>query len=316
MTKLGVIMDPIEQVHFSKDSTLALLFEASRRGWSIHYMQQKDLCLRDHQVFGNMHLLTLFENKQPWFKISDQTLHPLSELDVVLMRKDPPVDMNYIYATQLLEIAEKQGVKIFNRPASLRDCNEKIFANWFPDCCPPTLISTDAFAIKSFLKEQKEIVVKPVDAMGGYGIFRIQAQELNTNVILEMLTERGTRPIIAQRYLPEIQAGDKRVLMIDGQPIDAALARIPAPNETRGNLAAGGTGVPVPLSKRDHMICEQVGPVLREKGLLFVGLDIIGDYLTEINVTSPTCIRELEKATPLKISAAFLDALERKIVVK
>lgn len=312
--KLGVIMDPIETVHFSKDSTLALLFEATHRGWSIYYMEQKDLMLQSGQVLGRMQLIELFQDQQPWLKRIKQELVPLNKLDVILMRTDPPVDMAYIYTTQLLEIAEKQGAKVFNRPSSLRDVNEKIFANWFPHCCPPTLISADRQEIKAFLKEQNEIIVKPLGGMGGQGVFRISQSELNTNVILEMLTAYGQQLIVAQQYLPEIQSGDKRVLMINGKPIDYALARIPSPGETRGNLAAGGKGVPILLGKRERFICEQVGPVLREKGLFFVGLDIIGDYLTEINVTSPTCIRELEKETPLKISRAVLDALENVII--
>jgi glutathione synthase len=315
MIKLGVVMDPIETVHFSKDSTVALLFEAAKRGWLIYYMQQKNLQLRGGKVFAEACWLTLFENQQPWFAKSNKSVVALTDLDCILMRKDPPVDMAYVYATQLLEIAEKQGAKIYNRPSALRDFNEKILANWFPDCCPPTLVSADCSAIKAFLKEQGEIILKPLDGMGGQGIFHIQQCALNINVILEMLTARGERLIVAQRYLPEIQAGDKRVLMVDGQPMEYALARIPALGETRGNLAAGGKGVVVPLSKRDHFICAQIGPFLKENGLLFVGVDIIGDYLTEINITSPTCIRELEKATSLKISEAFLDVLEREIML-
>lgn len=313
MIKLGVIMDPLDTLHFSKDSTLAILFEATRRGWSIDYIQQSNLLLRNGQVSAKMQRLTLFQNKTPWFQLEEETEVALNALDVILMRKDPPVDMDYIYATQLLEIAEKQGAVVFNKPASLRDANEKIFATWFPDCCPPTLISADAFAIKAFLQEQGDIVVKPLNGMGGEGIFRVKQDEINLNVILETLTDRGRHCIMAQRYLPEIQAGDKRVLMIDGEPVDYALARIPAKGETRGNLAAGGTGIPIPLGKRERFICEQVASVLREKGLLFVGLDIIGDYLTEINVTSPTCIRELEKETSMKVSERLLDVLEGKI---
>ena len=314
MIKLGVIMDAIETVNFSKDSTLALLFEAAKRGWVLYYIQQKDLQLRDGKVFAKSCLLTLFENQQPWFQKSNKALMALTDLDVILMRKDPPVNMAYIYATQLLEIAEKQGVKIYNRPSALRDCNEKIVANAFPQCCPPTLISADILSIKAFLKEQGEIIVKPLDGMGGQGVFHIQQDGLNLNVILEMLTQCGEHPIVAQRYLPEIKAGDKRVLMVDGQPMEYALARIPAQGETRGNLAAGGKGIVVPLSTRDRFICGEIGSLLKEKGLLFVGVDIIGDYLTEINVTSPTCIRELEKATSLKISEAFLNVLEREVV--
>jgi glutathione synthase len=311
MIKLAVIMDPIETTNLSKDSTVAILFEAARRGWLLYYLQQKDLLLRDGKVLAHTQALHLFEKNEKWFQLGEKETLALSAFDFVFMRKDPPVDSNYIYATQLLDIAEKQGAVVFNRPSSLRDANEKIFATWFPHCCPPTLITAHIHEIKTFLAEEKEIVVKPLYGMGGEGIFRITPQELNLNVILETLTKKETCMIIAQRYLPEIKAGDKRVLMIDGYPIEYALARIPPPGETRGNLAVGGKGVAMLLSKREKWLCEQVGPVLREKGLIFVGLDIIGDYITEINVTSPTCIRELEKETPLKISQQFLDVLER-----
>lgn len=313
MVKLAVIMDPIETVHFSKDSTLAICFEAARRGWDLYYIQQKDLLLRDQKVSAKAHKLNLFEKTDKWFQLEEKEIYALNFFDAVLMRKDPPVDMDYLYATQLLEIAEQQGAKVFNKPATLRDANEKIFANWFPDCTPPTLITSDVAEIKYFLVQQKEIVVKPLYGMGGEGIFRINAQEVNLNVILEMLTHHGKKLIVAQRYLPEIKDGDKRILMIDGHPIDYALARIPAEGETRGNLAAGGKGVPIPLGKREKWLCEKVAPIFREKGLLLVGLDVIGDYITEINVTSPTCIRELEKDTPLKISEKFLDILELKL---
>lgn len=306
-------MDPIEIVHFSKDSTLAICFEASRRGWDLYYIQQKDLLLQERQVSAKAHKLNLFENSTNWFQLEEKEVYALNFFDAVLMRKDPPVDMDYLYATQLLEIAEQQGAKVFNKPAALRDANEKIFANWFPDCTPPTLITSDVAEIKDFLVQQKEIVVKPLYGMGGEGIFRINAAELNLNVILEMLTHHGKKLIVAQRYLPEIKDGDKRILMIDGYPVDYALARIPAEGETRGNLAVGGTGIVIPLSQRDKWLCEKVGPTFREKGLLLVGLDVIGDYITEINVTSPTCIRELEKDTPLKISEKFLDVLETKL---
>lgn len=306
-------MDPLNTLHFSKDSTLAILFEAIHRGWLVYYIQQSNLLSRNGQISAKVQKLHLFHNKNPWFQLEQEFELTLNSLDMILMRKDPPVDMNYIYATQLLDMAEKQGAVIFNKPSALRDANEKIFANWFPDCCPPTLIGSDSLAIKSFLKEQKEIILKPVDGMGGQGIFRIKQNELNLNVILETLTQYGNRPIIAQRYLPEIQAGDKRVLVIDGHPIDYALARIPAKGETRGNLAAGGKGIPIPLGKKERLLCKKISPILKEKGLFFVGLDIIGDYLTEINVTSPTCIRELEKETPLKISQTLLDSLEKKI---
>lgn len=312
MFKLGVITDPIETLNVNKDSSLAIMREASRRGWSLYYMQQKNLLLRDGKVFAKAQSVHLFEKAEQWFQLGEKQVYALDVFDVVLMRKDPPVDVDYLYATLLLDIAEKQGAFVVNKPAMLRDANEKIFASWFPHCCPPTIITADIEELKLFLTQQDEIVLKPLYGMGGESIFRLSQQEVNLNVILEIMTQKGKRMIVAQRYLPEIKAGDKRVLMIDGYPIDYALARIPAPGETRGNLAAGAKGEPVPLNERDRWLCEQVGPVLREKGLIFVGVDIIGDYITEINVTSPTCICELEKGTPLKISQQLLDVLESK----
>lgn len=308
--RIGVIMDEIETLHFSKDSTLAILFAAAKRDYTIFYIQQKDLCLVKGEVCATMQRLHLFPDKMLWFHCDEAIVQPLNTLNATLMRKDPPVDMDYIYATQLLDLAVKQGEKVFNHPTALRRFNEKIFATWFPHCCPPTVITADAPLIKAFLKEQQEIVLKPLNGMGGQGIFRIQSNESNLNVIIETLTNYGQHAIMAQRYLPEIAAGDKRVLLVDGIPMDYALARIPRAGETRGNLAAGGKAVAMPLSQREHFICEQIAPVLKEQGLLFVGVDIIGDYLTEINITSPTCICELEQQTPLKISEKLLDVLE------
>ncbi len=311
--QLGVVMDPIGSIKAYKDSTLAMLLEAQARGWTIRYMEQGDLFLRDGQALARQRGLKLFDDAKHWFEWGEETTGPLSALDIILMRKDPPFDMEYIYTTYLLERAEDAGVLVTNKPRSLRDANEKLFTAWFPQCTPPTLVTRAAEQIRGFLAEHDDIVIKPLGGMGGESVFRLRRGDPNTNVAIETLTARESHYAMAQRFLPEITQGDKRILLVDGEPIPYALARIPAPGETRGNLAAGGTGVGVPLSERDHWICAQVGPVLREKGLLFVGLDVIGDYLTEINVTSPTCIRELERLYNLHISARIMDALASRL---
>lgn len=313
MIKLGVVMDPIGSIQLYKDSTYAMLLEAQARGWQIHYMEQSDIFLRDGSSHARMRGLTLYEDEQRWFDLGEETTQALSVLDVILMRKDPPFNMEYIYSTYLLELAEAQNVLVINKPQSLRDANEKLFAAWFPQCIPPTLVSSQARHLRAFLDEHGDIVLKPLDGMGGASVFRASHQDPNVAVIIETLTRNGSRSIMAQRFVPEIRHGDKRVLMVDGEPVPYALARIPATGEFRGNLAAGARGKGVPLSERDRWICSQVGPTLREKGLLFVGLDVIGDYLTEINVTSPTCIRELDKLYGLNISAGLLDVVERKL---
>lgn len=310
--KLGVIMDPIESIHIQKDSTFAMLLEAQKRGWPIFYMEQKDLWVRDGVVLAHMRELIVKDDPLQWFHLGAVQECPLSELDVLLMRKDPPVDAHYIYTTQLLELAEKAGVLVVNKPQALRDFNEKLFTTWFPQCCPPCVITHSSSVVKTFLAEQDDIICKPLDGMGGASIFRLRVGDPNINVVLEMLTHHDTQLMLAQRYLPEIKNGDKRILMIDGKPVPYALARMAATGETRANLAAGGHGVGVVLTERDYWICEQVGPTLREKGLLFVGLDVIGDYLTEINITSPTCIRELDRAFDLNISGQLLDVLLAK----
>ncbi|MBL4647631.1 MAG: glutathione synthase, partial [Gammaproteobacteria bacterium] len=281
--KLGIIMDPIETIKPHKDTSLAMLLEAQRRGWQIYYMQQTDLFIQDHTPHGYMHLLTVQDDKNHWFNVANSKTLALTELDVILMRKDPPVDMSYINTTHLLELAEKKQVLVVNSPQALRDVNEKLFTTWFPQCCPAMLVSNNIAALKKFAEQQQTIVIKPVDGMGGAGVFRLQHNDANLTSALELLTNKGKILIIAQQFIPEIAQGDKRILLINGKPIPYALARIPAPGETRGNLAAGGKGIAVKLTERDHWICQQVGPTLKEKGLLFVGLDVIGDYLTEIN---------------------------------
>lgn len=310
---LGVVMDPISSITPHKDSTLAMLLAAQGRGWTLYYMEQGHLSQRDGISQAKMYPVEVFDDAHTWYSLGDPVTQPLSKLDVILMRKDPPFDMEYIYTTYLLEQAESVGTLVVNRPASLRDANEKLFATQFPQCTPPTLVTRRTDELLSFLAEYQSLVLKPLEGMGGSSIFKVTQGDLNTSVIIETLTEYGSRYIMAQGFIPEINQGDKRILLIDGEPVPYALARIPARGELRGNLAAGGRGQGIELSERDFWICEQVRPVLREKGLLFVGLDVIGNYLTEINITSPTCIRELDKLYGLDIGCQLMDAIENKL---
>src|SRR5690606_20836401 len=304
--RLGIVMDPIAQINFKKDSSLAMLLAAQARGWSLFYMEQRDLYSNAGQARARMRPLQVFNDPQRWFALDAEQDAPLAELDVILMRKDPPFDNEFVYSTYLLEQAEREGVLVVNRPQSLRDCNEKLFATQFPHCMPPTLVSRRPDILREFADAQRDIILKPLDGMGGSSIFRHRAGDPNLSVILETLTAHGTQQCMAQGYLPAISEGDKRILMINGEPVPYCLARIPAQGETRGNLAAGGRGEARPLSDRDRWIATQVGPVLREKGLLFVGLDVIGDFLTEINVTSPTCIREIDSAFDTRIGERLM----------
>ena len=306
-------MDPIGSIKPAKDTTLAMLLAAQARGWTLHYLEQPDLYLRDGEARGRTRQLNVRNTAQDWFSFGEERDLGLGSLDVILMRKDPPFDMEYIYSTYLLERAEQAGALIVNRPQALRDANEKAYTAWFPQCCPPTLMTRDMSRIRDFLAAHGKIVVKPLEGMGGTLVFVLAKSDPNLSVVLETLTERGSRLTIAQKYLPEISEGDKRILLIDGQPVPYALARIPAPGESRGNLAAGGSGVGVPLTARDRWICTQVAAALRDKGLLFVGLDVIGDYLTEINVTSPTCARELDKLYGLDIADQFMAVIAHKL---
>jgi len=312
-TNIGVVMDPIGSIKYHKDSTLAMLLAAAHRGWRLHYMEMDDLYLDQGTAYGNMRPLQVFEDEQCWYQLDESRSRPLHELDVILMRKDPPFDMEYIYASYILEQAERQGTLVVNRPQSLRDANEKVFTARFPRCTPPTLITRNAGQLRDFIREHGETILKPLEGMGGASIFKTAPADPNTSVIIETLTDHGRRYAMAQRFIPEIRDGDKRILLIDGEPVPYALARVPAKGELRGNLAAGGTGVGVELSVRDRWICDQVADTLREMGLLFVGLDVIGDYLTEINVTSPTCIRELDKQYGLDIGGQLMDAIEKRI---
>jgi len=311
--RLGIVMDPIASISYKKDSSLAMLLAAQERGWELFYMEQKDLYLGAGQARGQMRPLKVFANPDKWFELEAEQDSALAELDVILMRKDPPFDLEFVYSTYLLEQAESEGVLVVNRPQSLRDCNEKLFATRFPQCMAPTLVSRRADILREFAATHGDVILKPLDGMGGASVFRHRPGDPNLSVILETLTQHGHQQIMAQAFLPEIKDGDKRILMIDGEPVPYCLARIPASGETRGNLAAGGRGEARPLTDRDRWIAAQVGPSLREKGLLFVGLDVIGDYLTEINVTSPTCIREIDAAYNTNIGGQLMDAIDRQL---
>ncbi len=311
MTRLAVIMDPIEGISPEKDSTLDMLLAAQARGWSLDYLQQRDLSVVDGRLQGRMSALTVRDDSDDWFELAAPRQAWLDEIDILLMRKDPPFDMEYIYTTHLLDLAESSGVLVVNRPQSLRDTNEKLATMRFPQCTPPSLVSRDGPDIRDFLERHGDIIVKPLDGMGGASIFRLTVDDPNVGVIIETMTDHGQRFTLVQRYIPEItDSGDKRILMIDGEPVPFALARMPTPGETRANLAAGGRGVARPLTERDRWICAEVGPWLRERGLLFVGLDVIGDYLTEINVTSPTCIREIDRQCGTAISEQLMARIE------
>ncbi|AQT61316.1 glutathione synthase [Cellvibrio sp. PSBB023] len=311
---LGVVMDPIADITFYKDTTLALLLAAQERGWDLHYMEQKDLYLLQGEARASTRNLFVADNGDSWYELGLQEDKKLGDLDVILMRKDPPFDNEYIYSTYILEAAQQQGALVVNDPRSLRDCNEKIFATQFPQCCPPVLVSRDMLRLRDFHKQYGDVIFKPLDGMGGSRIFRCRQDDPNVGVILETLTEFSQQLIMAQRYIPAISEGDKRILVVDGEAVPYCLARIPAQGETRGNLAAGGRGVAQPLTEKDLWIVSQVAPTLKAKGLMFVGLDVIGEYLTEINVTSPTCAREIDKAYNTGIGSRLIDAIERKLV--
>jgi len=311
--KLGIVMDPIESVKPWKDSSFAMLLEAQNRGWEIYYMTTSDVYMDNSVSYANYHLLQIKDDNQDWFKKIESGVCRLDELNVLLMRKDPPFDLEYIYCTYMLEQAEENGTLIVNKAASLRDCNEKLFTRYFPQCCVESRVSKNPQRLIEFIDQYQDVIVKPLDGMGGQSIFRVQKGDKNTNVILETVTRFGTSQTMAQRYIPEISAGDKRILLIDGKAVPYALARLPAAGENRGNIAAGATTQGQPLSERDQWLCEQIGPTLRDKGLIFVGIDVIGDYITEINITSPTCIRELDRDFDLNISAGLFNCIDQLI---
>ena len=310
---LGIVMDPIESINPKKDSTFAMMLAAAKRGWRISVMTLGDLSLNKDVLELNYQTITVRDDPKDYFQSAGFSKGDATVFDLILMRKDPPFDMAFVYATYLLDFAERAGTPVFNRPSSIRDCNEKLFALQFPNCVPEVIVTSNPEELRAFHDDYQDIILKPLDGMGGQSIFRVTTKDTNRNVIIETLTEMGTRKIMAQRFIPEIKEGDTRILLINGEPVPHGLARIPSAGETRGNLAAGGSGVARPLTDRDRWICNEVGPTLREKGLLFVGIDVIGDYLTEINVTCPTCIRELDASEGLDIAGDYLDHLEGQI---
>jgi glutathione synthase len=309
--RLAVVMDPIESIKIVKDSTFAMLLEAQRRGWALHYVVPGSLGFRGGVAGGRLAALSVKDDKAGWFQLGEATWRPLAEMDQVLMRKDPPVDADFLHDTQVLSAAQRQGAAVTNDPAGLLELNEKLAALMFPACIPPTLVSREAAEFKAFAAEHGEVVLKTLDGMGGRSIFRSRHGDPNFNVILETLTADGRHLAMAQRYLPEIADGDKRVLLVDGEPVSHCLARIPQGTEFRGNLAAGGRGEVRPLTERDREIAAIVGPEMKRRGMRFVGLDVIGGHLTEVNVTSPTCIREIDAGAGLNIAGTLFDALER-----
>ncbi|GAA5524311.1 glutathione synthetase [Microbulbifer aestuariivivens] len=313
---LGVVMDPIANINFKKDTTLALLLAAQHSGFTLYYFEQSDLYLDGGKAMGSGRPLQVFNDPEHWYALGARAPMPLGELDSIIMRVDPPFDNEYVYSTYILEAAEVEGALVVNKPQSLRDCNEKIFATRFPQCCPPLIVSRDMARLRAFHASHQDVIFKPLDGMGGSGIFHCKPDGANLGAILEMLTEHGRKQIMGQRYIPEIKQGDKRILVVDGEAVPYCLARIPEAGETRGNLAAGGRGEARPLTDRDRWIVEQVAPTLKEKGLLFVGLDVIGDYLTEINVTSPTCAREIDAAFNTDIGALLMSAITQRLAQK
>jgi glutathione synthase len=309
--RTGVVMDPVSGINIKKDSTFAMLLEAQRRGHDIQYMEPADLYVEDGRPLASMRNISVRDDPGDWFTLGERQVAPLDSLDLILMRRDPPFELDYIYLTYILELAENAGVVVVNRPQALRDANEKFFITHFPQCCVPMVITRNPGEIKDFVAQHGRSVVKPLDGMGGDSIFQLKPGDPNTNVIIESITRNGRELVMAQRYIEEISSGDKRILVINGQPVPYALARFPGEGDFRGNLAKGGSGKGVPLNDRDYWICEQVGPELARRGILFAGLDVIGDWLSEVNVTSPTCIRELDKSFDLNIAGQMFDEAEK-----
>ncbi|MBR9728335.1 glutathione synthase [Shewanella intestini] len=316
MIKLGIVMDPISDINIKKDSSFAMLLAAQARGYQLFYMEMHDLAMVNGVAMANMRPLTVENNPQKWFELGEPKDTPIADLDVVLMRKDPPFDTEFIYATYMLERAEDAGTLIVNKPQSLRDANEKLFTAWFSEFTPETIVTRDEKRIRAFHQLKGDLILKPLDGMGGTSIFRVKEKDPNLGVIIETLTQHGQQYAMAQAFIPDITSGDKRILVVDGEPVPYSLARIPMKGETRGNLAAGGSGVPQPLSESDWHIARTIGPELKKRGLIFVGLDVIGDKLTEINVTSPTCIKEIEAAYDVDITGMLMDAIEARIKAK
>jgi glutathione synthase len=311
--KIAFLADPLDSFKIYKDSTFAMMTEAARRGHAVHAFEQKDMALDGGEVVAGITRITLTGDPDKWYSAHAPAAMKLTEMDAVIMRKDPPFDMEYIYATYLLELAEQKGARIFNKPAAIRSHNEKLSIGQFPQFTAPTLVTGNAGRLRAFHDEHKDIILKPLDGMGGSGIFRVGQDGMNLGSVIETLTWNGTRTIMAQRYIPAIKDGDKRVLLIGGKVVPYCLARIPQDGEVRGNLAAGGRGVARPLSARDREIGESLAPILSQRGLLLVGLDVIGDYLTEVNVTSPTCFQEITQQTGFNVAEMFIDAVEQAV---
>ena len=311
--KLGIVMDPISSINIKKDTSFAMLLEAQSRGYQLFYMEMQDLYLDNGKPLATMRNLTVQRNAENWYQLGEPKSQCLAELDVILMRKDPPFDGEFLYATHMFELAEQAGTLVVNKSQSLRDFNEKLFTSWFPDLIPDTLVTRNADLIRQFHAKHQDMICKPLDGMGGTSIFRVKEDGTNLGVIIETLTNLGTTYAMFQKFLPEIKDGDKRVLVIDGEVVPYCLARLPSKGETRGNLAAGGTGRPQPISASDRRIAEAIAPTLVEKGLIFVGLDIIGDKVTEINVTSPTCVQEIEGEYDISITGMLFDAIEKRL---
>ncbi len=315
--RIGFVMDPIETINPKKDTTLAFMLEAQLRGWQISYLTLADLYLADGRAEGHIRSVKVFDDSTCWYEVIDEADGPLGNLDFILMRKDPPFDMEYIMATYILERAELQGAVVINNPRSLRDVNEKVFTAWVPQCCPPSLFTRSKTTIRSFLELHQKIVIKPTGKMGGRSVFVVTHGDPNTNVIIEEMTQYGSLFVHAQAYIPDIvKGGDKRIILINGVAVDRAITRIPGSEDHRGNMAVGAQAKGIELSERDRWICNQLGPVLRERGLFFVGIDVIGDYLTEINVTSPTGVREIDKFFHMNTSALLMDALAELLEIK
>lgn len=314
--RIGVVMDPISSINIKKDSTFEMIWQAQQLGWQVEYLEMNDLSIDNGIAHGDASQVTVFQNPEDWYALKESRRIKLGDLDAILMRKDPPFDMEFVYSTYILELAEEQGALVVNSPKSLRDCNEKAYCAWFPEVCPDTIITRKASDFRAFLAKHDDIIVKPLDGMGGASIFRVQSGSPNIGVIIETLTKHESTYAMAQRYMPEIVEGDKRILMVNGEPAPYVLARLPAKGETRGNLAAGGRGVAQPLSESDRKIAEIVGPELVKRNILFAGLDVIGDRLTEINVTSPTCIKEIDAEYGTNIALDLMRAIEQKLATK
>lgn len=308
--KIAFVVDPIAKLNVKKDSSIAMMLEAQQRHWGVYVIEPQDLYIIDGHAYARVKKITVNLHNTPWYELAETEIKELTEFAAILLRKDPPVDMAYLHLTYVLDLAETAGVLMINKPQAVRDANEKIFLSYFPQCAAATIFSMNREFIKEFIIAEKKVALKPLDGMGGKSVFVVTAAEPNLNVILETLTKNFSEMITVQKYIPEITEGDKRIIVINGEPIPYALARIPAQGETRGNLAAGGIGKVVELTERDYWICEQVAPVLKQKGLIFVGLDVIGDYLTEVNVTSPTCIREISAETGINIAGKLMDYIE------